>query len=44
MESHKIDVPNHQPDNSWTIVGLIVGIMVILLDYGYYGWLLYILS
>jgi hypothetical protein len=26
-------VPNHQPDNSWTIVGLIVGIMVIMVNY-----------
>jgi hypothetical protein len=24
------NVPNHQPDNSWTIVGFIMGIMVIL--------------
>jgi len=26
-------VPNHQPDNSWTIVGLIMGIMVIMVNY-----------
>jgi hypothetical protein len=27
-------VPNHQPDNSWTIVGFIMGIMVIM-DYSW---------
>ena len=35
---NKIYVPNHQPDNSWTIVGLIMGIMVMV---NYYIFMIY---